>query len=249
MHNIKLVIAYDGTNYLGWQKTPIGKSVEGVLQQVIEQIVQHPILLQAASRTDRGVHAEGQVVNFLLTKPQLDLSQFRSSITRLLPKDIVVLESDEMPLSFHPTLDSIGKEYHYFVDFGRVQIPHHRHYSWHVYYPVDLDLIKQALKYFIGSQNFSSFCNVKKFPHYGHYIREIQTLELHQTDDHRFSFHIRGNHFLYKMVRIIVGTLIAIGRGKLRPDQLPSIFESRNRLAAGVTAPAHGLFLHKVFYT
>lgn len=248
MHNIKLVIAYDGTAYLGWQKTKMGMSVEEILQKTIEKILQHPTPLQAASRTDAGVHAEGQVVNFLSSKNNLDLNKFRFSLNNLLPKDILVLEADEMPVSFHPTIDCQGKEYHYFTTFGSIQRPHHRLYSWHVPYTLNLNHIKESLSYFIGSHDFSAFCNAKKNRHYTNYIREVQCLELHITGENQLSFLIRGNHFLYKMVRNIVGTLIYVGRGKLAVDNIPIILGSGYRPYAGITAPAHGLFLHKVFY-
>ncbi|MFI0435256.1 MAG: tRNA pseudouridine(38-40) synthase TruA [Parachlamydiaceae bacterium] len=248
MHNIKLVIAYDGTRYLGWQKTRMGPSIEETLQKVVEKITQESISLQAASRTDAGVHAEGQIVNFHTLKHQRELNQFQSSLNSLLPKDIIVLEVKEMPLSFHPTLDSTGKEYRYFIDFGPTQLPHHRHYSWHVHYPLDIEAIRSSFIHLVGSHNFRSFCNVKKNAHYTDYVREIQSIEMQMISDHRLSFHIRGNHFLYKMARNMIGTLISIGRGKLSSTQLPDILQCQYRPKAGVTAPAHGLFLYKVFY-
>lgn len=248
MHNFKLIIAYDGTAYLGWQKTRMGPSIEATLQNSVEQIVQHPAPLQAASRTDAGVHAQGQVVNFLTSKTDLDRNKFLISLNSLLPKDIVVLQAEEMPLSFHPTLDSIGKEYRYFICFGPTQLPHHRLYSWHVPYCLQLDAMRQALPCLIGQHDFAAFCNVKKNAHYSDYVREVQQLELLELESHRLCFRIQGNHFLYKMVRNIVGTLISIGRGKLALDAIPAILESRYRTEAGMTAPAHGLFLQKVIY-
>lgn len=248
MHNIKLIIAYDGTVYLGWQKTSMGPSIEATLQNTIEQILQHPIILQAASRTDAGVHAEGQVVNFLTSKIHLDLNRFRTSLNKLLPKNIVVLNIEKMPFSFHPTLDVLGKEYHYFICFGSTQLPQHRFYSWHVPYSLKLDAIQKVIPFFIGSHDFAAFCNVKKNAHYSDYIREVQQLEFLELGNHRLCFRIRGNHFLYKMVRNIVGTLIYIGRGKLDIHAIPVIFQSGSRPEAGMTAPAHGLFLHQVFY-
>lgn len=249
MHNIKLILAYDGTAYLGWQKTRLGPSIESTLQAVIEQIVQHPTPLQAASRTDAGVHAEGQVINFLTSKINLDLNKLRTSLNSLLPKDVVVLQADHMPLSFHPTLDCTGKEYRYFICFGPIQLPHHRFYSWHVPYDLKLDVIRQALPLLIGSHDFTAFCNVKKNARYTDYVREVQLLELIELESKRLCFRIQGNHFLYKMVRNLVGTLIYIGRGKIPLDTLSDILHSRYRPKAGVTAPAHGLFLQKVFYT
>lgn len=248
MHNIKLIIAYDGRDYLGWQKTRMGPSIEESLQRAIEQIVQHPAPLQAASRTDAGVHAKGQVVNFLTSKA-LDLSPFIISLNSLLPKDIVVLSACLMPSSFHPTLDCMGKEYRYYACMGPTQLPHHRYYSWHIHYPLDLGNILKAIPFFLGSHHFASFCNVKKNAHYRDDIREIQLLEMLELEGQRLCFRICGNHFLYKMVRTIIGTLTDIGRGKINLKELPRIIESGCRPQAGVTAPAHGLFLHEVFYS
>lgn len=248
MHNIKLVVAYDGGKYLGWQKTKMGPSIEETLQATIEQIVQHPAPLQAASRTDAGVHATGQVVNFLTSKSLL-LTPFTLSLNSLLPKDIVVLSAHLMSSSFHPTLDSIGKEYRYNVCLGPVQLPQHRFYSWHIHDPLDIEKIRNAIPLFVGRHDFASFCNVKKNAHYTDHIREVQSLEVSEHGEQRLRFCICGHHFLYKMVRNIIGTLIDIGREKLTIEELPRIFQAAYRPRAGVTAPSHGLFLHEVFYS
>lgn len=248
MHNIKLIIAYDGKNYLGWQKTQMGPSIEMSLQQTIEQILQHPSPLQAASRTDAGVHAEGQVVNFFTDHDHLDLQKFQVSLNQLLPKDIVIINAKQMPSTFHPTIDCKGKEYRYYICQGATQLPKHRFYAWHVRHSLNLKLINQAIPYFIGRRIFASFCNVKKNAHYQSYEREVQEIELINEEEAALCFRIKGNHFLYKMVRNMVGTLVDIGRGKLEIDTLPMIFNSNKRSLAGVTAPAHGLFLHEVFY-
>ncbi|WP_068468081.1 tRNA pseudouridine(38-40) synthase TruA [Candidatus Protochlamydia phocaeensis] len=248
MQNIKLLIAYDGGHYLGWQKTPMGPSIEATLQQVLEQILQHPISLQAASRTDAGVHALGQVVNFLTSKPPSDFNRFIISLNSLLPKDLVVLSAERAPTTFHPTLDSIGKEYHYFICYGMTQLPHLRHYSWHCHFPLRLAEMRSALPYFIGTHNFAAFCNFKKNAHYTDYTREIQEISLLELEGCRLRFSVRGNHFLYKMVRNLVGTLVYIGKGKIDKEQIPAILSSEKRTEAGITAPAHGLFLHQVFY-
>lgn len=248
MHNIKLIVAYDGKDYLGWQKTNMGPSIEATLQSVIEQILQHQAFLQAASRTDAGVHAQEQVVNFITTKAHLDLDKFQSSLNSLLPKDIVVLKAELMPASFHPTLDCIGKEYRYYICYDKTQLPHYRFYSWHVPYYLNLELIQEALPKLIGTHNFATFCNIKKNAHYTNYIREVHQLELIELDEKRLCFRICGNHFLYKMVRNLVGTLVDLGRGKIIPETLTTILQSEYRPQAGVTAPAYGLFLHAVFY-
>lgn len=248
MHNTKLLIAYDGRDYLGWQKTECGPSIEGTLQLVLEQIFQEPIQLQAASRTDAGVHAHGQVVNFLTNKAGPSPERLRASLNHLLPKDIVVISVEEVPQSFHPTIDCQSKEYRYYLCLGPVQMPHNRFYSWHVPYELDVEEMEQGATILVGTHDFSAFCNFKKNASYTDFIRTVDAIHIDRIDSHRLEIRIIGNRFLYKMVRNLVGTLVYVGRGKLSVDDLVGILERGDRTQAGVTAPAHGLFLHKVHY-
>jgi tRNA pseudouridine38-40 synthase len=248
MHNVKMLIAYDGSAYLGWQKTSMGPSIEETLQQVLEQILQEPIALQAASRTDAGVHARGQVVNFLTSKGNIQPNRLRISLNSLLPKDLVVLQVEFPDPSFHPTLDCIGKEYHYDICYGTAQLPQHRFYSWHYPHRLDLSAMREAAEKIKGERDFSSFCNFKKNAHYKHCKREIHTIEIIEIDSERICLKISGNNFLYKMVRNIVGTIAYVGSGKIPLKEIPAILSSQDRTQAGMTAPAHGLTLHRVFY-
>lgn len=248
MKNIKLVIAYDGSAYLGWQKTPLGPSIEESLERILEQILQHPVTLQAASRTDAGVHAYGQVVNFFTNKDGLDLDRLRISLNKLLSPDIVVCEINEAEMAFHPTLDCKQKEYRYFLCLADVQLPEHRLYSWHCPRLQLLSEVRQAAKFFIGKQDFSSLCNARKQQHYESYVREVSAMDIDELADNRLVVKIYGQNFLYKMVRNIVGTLVYVGMGKIAHSEIKNILSSRNRTQAGVTAPAHGLFLHKITY-
>lgn len=243
--NICLILAYDGAAYKGWQKTSMGPSVEETLQHVLEKILQQKVVLQAASRTDAGVHAEGQVVNFFSEK-KLPL-KFQLSLNQLLPKDIKVIRIKEMSASFHPTLDAIGKEYHYWISHGPYQLPFHRHTSWHFPYPFDIQLIHQAIPYFIGEKDFSALCNVKKNDKETNFVRRVDRIGVEEQDS-RLKFTVSGNRFLYKMVRNIVGTLMYVGCGKIALEDVPLILEGKERTAAGMTAPAHGLTLHRVYY-
>lgn len=241
--NFKLIIAYEGTRFLGWQKTSMGPSVEAELEKALSQILQHPARLQAASRTDAGVHAEGQVINFF-TEKKIPPERLQKSLNALLPKEISVLEVAPMPLSFHPTLDNRGKEYHYFACLGTSQLPFHRHFSWHFPYPVDIDAMKQAAKSLEGWYDFSAFTNEKQTDH----IREIFKIEIFPLPVNRLKICVSGNRFLYKMVRNIAGTLLYVGCGKISPEEIGNILQSQDRTRAGVTAPAHGLVLKQVFY-
>lgn len=248
MKNVKLVIAYDGTSYLGWQKTSMGSSIEESLERILEMILQHKVILQAASRTDAGVHANGQVLNFFTENKNLDLDRLQISLNQLLSSDIVVLEAKEEAPEFHPTLDCKQKEYRYFVCLDPVQMPEHRLYSWHCPRLHLISEMRQAAKFFVGKHDFSALCNVRKQQHYDSYVREVYSIDVEDLPNHRLVFKICGQNFLYKMVRNIVGTLAYVGMGKIELTQIPSLLTSHNRMQAGITAPAHGLFLHKVNY-
>ncbi len=246
--NIRIMIAYDGTGYLGWQKTKMGPSIEEALQNVLEQILQEPISLQAASRTDAGVHAQGQVVNFFTTKAISDSVKFQISLNSLLPKNIAILHVENAETSFHPTLDCTGKEYHYAICTGSAQMPHQRLYSWHYPYELDINAMRQAASFLIGKQDFSAFCNEKKNECYDSTIREIKEIMIEESSDKRILIKTFGSSFLYKMVRNIVGTLAYVGRGKIGAMDISEILAKCDRTQAGMTAPAHGLTLFRVYY-
>ena len=240
--NIKLIIAYEGTHYLGWQKNNAGPSIQEELEKALAQILRHPVELQAASRTDAGVHAEGQVVNFF-TEVEIPFEKLQKSLNGILPTDISVLKIEEAPGAFHPTLDSRGKEYHYSICLGPTQLPFYRNFSWHYTYPVNIEEMKKAAHYLKGKHDFSAFTNERQ----ENYVREIFDIVI-ESFDHRLKIRVSGNNFLYKMVRNIVGTLIYVGCGKLSAEDIPAILTSKDRTEAGVTAPALGLVLKEVIY-
>jgi tRNA pseudouridine38-40 synthase len=246
MKNIKLILAYDGTDFLGWQKTPEGPTIEGTLEPVLEKLLQEQIILQAASRTDAGVHAEGQVVNFFTENSRFSLDTLQRSINALLPSAIRVLEIEELPPVFHPTLDNIGKEYHYYVSNTLYEKPKNRLFSWHVPKTLDLDLIRYNTAVLLGTHNFSAFST--EFP----ILDKDPTCTLYSIDIEEegdlLCFKIVGNRFLFRMARCLIGTLVYIGLGRIEPYALGEILESGKRSNAGVTAPAHGLHLIEVFY-
>jgi tRNA pseudouridine38-40 synthase len=243
--NIKLKIAYDGTLYLGWQKTKFGPSIEEALEKAISQILQEEVSLQAASRTDAGVHAEGQIVNFTTIK-EMDLALLKKGISAVLPKDISLLSLEQVHDSFHPTLDSTGKEYHYRICQGSVQLPFHRHFSWYFPYPLCMVKMYAASRSLLGEHDFSAFCNDRSL------LDKDATCHIFGIEislvDSGLKISITGDHFLYKMVRNIAGTLAYIGCGKILAEELPLILQSKDRKKAGMTAPAHGLTLNQVFY-
>jgi tRNA pseudouridine38-40 synthase len=232
----KAIICYDGTRYFGWQKTASGPSIQEELEKALRKITGEITFPEAASRTDRGVHAEGQVIQFALKKT-IDPKRLLRGLNAVLPDDIRVLELK--PQQFHPTLDALGKEYHYRICQAAAQNPTLRLYSWHLRNPLNQNHINEAALGLLGRHDFTAFANEEeKDP--------FCTLESITFDG--CYFRIRGNRFLYKMVRNLVGTLVYIGCGKLPPDAIASILSSKDRKKAGITAPAHGLYLHQVFY-
>ncbi len=246
MKNIKLLIAYDGTSFLGWQKTPLGPTIEESLEIVLEKIFQEKIILQAASRTDAGVHAEGQVVNFFTKKSNLDLAKCKKSINALLAPSIVVLKLEEACQDFHPTLDNHGKKYQYFVCNTAHQLPKHRFFSWHVPSPINLTKMRIAAKELLGEHDFSAFCNELSSSNKNPQCT-LHSIHIEEKQG-QLIFTVIGDRFLFRMMRNLVGTLVYIGLGKISPQDLTQILESKKRANAGVTAPAHGLYLIEVFY-
>lgn len=245
--NYQLIIAYNGTQYKGWQKTTLGNSIEQMLEQSLEKLLGQKIPLQAASRTDAGVHAEGQVVNFVAQQPVADLRKFLHGINGTLPKDIRALKMTPMPIGFHPTLQAKGKHYQYGICNGPVQFPFYRHLSWHFPYPIDVEKMEQAAQQLLGTHDFSAFCNERQLwtrnP-----VCTLESLTISREEHHRISIDVKGDHFLYKMVRNLVGTLAYAGCGKIPHEAVAEILVSKMRAHAGMTAPAHGLCLKEVFY-
>ena len=244
--HLALLLAYDGTAYYGWQKTKEGPSIEASLEAALSQIFQQPIELQAASRTDRGVHALGQVVDVWVSRHVQDYDRLLISLNSLLPPDIRVRKVTEVPGSFHPTLDVTSKVYTYRVSVGAFQLPSERWTHWHVHTPLDITLLLDASKEFIGTHDFRGFTNNRKDLNQ-ETVRTIFRLDI-QRGDQELTFEIEGDHFLYRMCRNIVGTLVSISAGKLPRRAIQEAFQSRKREHTGVTAPSHGLCLMRVSY-
>ena len=242
--NVKLVIAYDGGDFFGWQKTSAKPTVEETLQDCLERLLQHPVILQAASRTDRGVHATGQVVNFFTDKP-LDHLDFR--LNRLLPSSLQVRSMEQMPDIFHPTLDNHGKIYTYALQTTAVS-PLERHRIWHFPYSIDMKMMQTAARKLIGTHDFAAFTNVSPSKP-RNTVRTIYSIDIEETNQNRYQFTICGKEFLYKMVRNLCGTLAYIGCGKLPARAIDKLLKHGDRTQAGATAPACGLILKEVLYT
>lgn len=244
--NVRLTIAYDGSCFFGWQKTQAGPSVESTLEDALKKILGHSVHLQAASRTDAGVHARGQVVNFFITE-DLPLKTLQERLNEELNPIIAIRDISIASDDFHPTLDNLGKEYHYLICNDPTHNPFLRHIAWHYPHPLDIQAMQQAARFLLGTHDFSAFCNDR-----AQFTRDpictLYSCHLVVHKDH-LEWILIGNRFLYRMVRNLIGTLVYVGCGKIAPEEIPSILSNRQRIAAGITAPAHGLHLVQVFYS
>ncbi|MEF9945147.1 MAG: tRNA pseudouridine(38-40) synthase TruA [Lachnospiraceae bacterium] len=244
MKRIMLTIAYDGTNYCGWQVQPNGITIEEVLNRKLCKLTGEDIVIIGASRTDSGVHALGNVAVFD-TETTIPPERLSYALNRCLPEDIVIMKSEEVPLDFHPRYRKCSKTYEYHIINADVLIPTKRLTNYFVSYRLNVDAMRQSAKYLVGTHDFSSFCNVRTDVE--NTVRTITALDIIENGN-EIVVRITGTGFLYHMVRIIVGTLIRVGRGFYEPEKMKEIIEAKNRKAAGVTAPAQGLMLMEIDY-
>ncbi|MDO4451866.1 MAG: tRNA pseudouridine(38-40) synthase TruA [Lachnospiraceae bacterium] len=244
MRRVKLTIAYDGTNYCGWQVQPNGITIEEVVNKALSKLTGENIVVIGASRTDSGVHAMGNVAVFD-TNTTIPPERIAMAVNRILPEDIVVVKSEEVPLDFHPRYCDCEKTYEYHIVNTRILIPTKRLTNYFVSYELNIEKMREGASYLVGEHDFASFCNIKTDVEST--VRTVKELEILKNGN-EITIRISGNGFLYNMVRIIVGTLIRVGRGFYEPKQVKEILEAKNRKAAGVTAPPHGLMLMEIRY-
>lgn len=244
MKRVKLTVAYDGTNYCGWQVQPNGITVQEVLNQCLSEFTGENIETIGASRTDAGVHALGNVAVFD-TEMRMPGDKFSFALNQRLPEDIRIQKSEEVDANFHPRYVKSQKTYEYRILNCRFPIPTERFYSHFTYIPLDVDKMKEAASYLIGEHDFKSFCGtgaqVKTT------VRTVKEIQIEKSGD-RITIRITGEGFLYNMVRIIAGTLMDIGGGLYPPEKMKEILEEKDRKKAGPTAPARGLTLMKIQY-
>jgi tRNA pseudouridine38-40 synthase len=250
MRNIKLVLAYDGTEFSGWQVQPDAATIQGTLASAIGRVTGENVLPQGSGRTDAGVHALGQVASFSI-QARIPIENLVKALNDVLPASVRVLEAAEVDPGFHARKSARAKTYCYRIYRGQICSPFLARYVWHHPYPLDAAAMEQAAAEILGEHDFTSFAAVD--PERGSEDAPAYTVRnvfssTWRREGEEFIYEIRGNGFLHHMVRNLVGTFVLVGKGALRVSDIKKVLEARNRSAAGATAPASGLCLVGVEY-
>ena len=245
MRNLKVMMAYRGTAYHGFQIQPNGITVQEVVQKCVSKVLNEPVIIHGCSRTDTGVHAK-QFCFSVKTNSTIRNLNFVRGVNGELPKDISILSCEDAEPEFHARFSCKGKEYLYLLHCSESKDPFTTDLAYHYRRPVHIERMKKAIPHLEGTHDFQSFCASGCSPEM-QTVRTIYSIILEKSGD-KLEIYVRGNGFLYNMVRIIVGTLIEVNEGKISVEQLDGIIQAKNRLLAGRTAPAHGLYLNQIFY-
>lgn len=244
MRNIKLTIEYDGTAYHGWQSQTNAIAVQDIVTAAVNKLTGESCSITGSSRTDTGVHAIGFVGNFF-TEAAIPADKFAFALNTILPEDITIKKSEEVSRDFHARFSANGKTYRYLIYNSTFPSALLRHRAFHVFYPLDVDAMNRAASHFTGTHDFIAFSaaggSVKTT------VRTITRAEVVRKGE-LIEFTVTGDGFLYNMVRIIAGTLVEVGFGKISPDAISEIIAGLDRRKAGRTAPANGLYLVEVYY-
>ena len=245
MRNIKLTIEYDGKEFNGWQKQPKQLNIQGTIEKAIQQITGEEVELMASGRTDSGVHALGQVANFK-TNSNIPIEKIPIAINSNLKKSILIRSAEEVEERFHSRLTCKRKTYRYVINNSKYGTAIYRNLETHIPVKLDVEKMEEAIKYFEGEHDFKAFKSSGTSSKSS--IRTIYKAEIIKNDNDKIWIELTGNGFLYNMVRIIAGTLVDVGLGKIEPDAIPNIIKSKKRENAGKTLPPQGLYLVKVDY-
>ena len=245
---LKLTIAYDGSNYAGWQVQKTGIGIQQKVEEAFGKLFPSVRRIHSSSRTDTGVHALGMIAHVDIPSAELKMpiAKVALALNAFLPEDIRILSAVKCKADFHARFDATGKQYRFFIWNHIAMNPLLRHTAWHVPQQLDLAAMRSATKLFIGKHDFKSFAATRNYEMEST-IRTLTRCDLKRNGP-LLTFFIEGDGFLYKMCRGIVGTLVQLGRGKFNAKDIKAMLEARDRRVAGMTAPAHGLVLWKVFY-
>lgn len=243
---IKITVEYDGTAYSGWQVQPNATTVQSKIEEAVHRLTGETVKIYGAGRTDAGVHAKGQVATFK-TKSDIPTENFARALTSRLPRDISIRNAEEVDPSFDPRHGAKMKLYRYAVYASTIAPAIGRQYMWHVSWDLDIEKMKRASKYFEGEHDYTSFSNQECNNEEANNIRTVEECKLTYSEN-IITIDVMGRAFLYNMVRNIVGTLVDVGRGKLEVEDIPKIFEAKDRQQAGQGAPACGLTMEWISY-
>jgi tRNA pseudouridine38-40 synthase len=244
MSVVKLVLAYDGTDFHGWAAQPGVRTIQGVLEDALGRLLGEPPRLSVAGRTDAGVHAEGQVASFV-APDDLDVARVRRMLNGVFAPEIVVLRATGAADGFDARHSATGREYRYRIETGELPSPFTARFVWHRPGRLALGPMRRAARLLTGEHDFASFCRVPEPP--ASTVRRVRRLTVTMAGD-RLEIRIAANAFLHQMVRSLVGTLVAVGEGRLEADSMLGILAARSRSEAGPVAPPHGLALVRVSY-
>ncbi|MGY3766860.1 tRNA pseudouridine(38-40) synthase TruA [Vagococcus vulneris] len=245
MRNIKLTIEYDGKRYLGWQRLKDSdKTIQGKIESVLHQMTGETIEITGSGRTDAGTHARGQVANFK-TQSLLSSAKILNFMNRYLPQDIVIKQVEDVTERFHARFNCTGKQYSYYVWNSEIPSAFQRFYSFQEEKPLDIEKMSAACEKLIGTHDFQGFSALRKSKKST--VRTIKDITIERDGD-LIRFKFVGDGFLYKMVRIMMGTLLAIGTGELPLTVIDEVLSDKVRQSAGETVSSHGLFLDEVYY-
>jgi len=244
MRNIKLIVEYDGTAYHGWQSQDNATAVQDVVTEAVNRLTGEKCSIIGSSRTDTGVHALGQVCNFF-TNSKIPADKFAFALNTMLPDDIVIKHSEEVPADFHSRFSAKGKKYRYLIYNSTFPSALLRNRAYHVFYHLDCELMNKAAGHLTGTHDFIAFSAAGSSARTT--TRTITQANVSRNGE-MIEITVAGDGFLYNMVRIIAGTLVEVGFGKIPPDAISEIIAGRDRRKAGRTAPAHGLYLVEVYY-
>ena len=244
MRNIKLTIEYDGKDFNGWQKQPTKLNIQGEIERAIEQITGEKVDLIASGRTDAGVHSLGQIANFK-TESKLQIEKFPVALNSKLKKSIRIQNAEEVEENFHSRYSCKQKTYRYIINNSKEGSAIYRNLEYHMPIKLDVKSMEKAIKYFEGEHDFKGF--KASGTSSKNSVRKIYKAEIKKDGD-RILIELTGSGFLYNMVRIIAGTIVEVGLGKIKPEDIPNIIESKDRTKAGKTLPPYALYLVKVEY-
>jgi len=245
VRRLAVVVAYDGSDFFGYQGQPDVRTIQGVIEDALERIFKQRIYTQAAGRTDAGVHAEGQLVVFNCPNDNMTLLDVKNALNANLPDDVYVREVYEVPENFHPRYDVKKRIYHYFIHTSKEKNVFLRKYVWWFPYDLDVDRMREAARYLEGEHDFSSF---KTGEDERDPVRTIYRIRILKLKKDLVLVRVEGRSFLRRMVRNIVAVLVKVGLGDWPPQKVKEVLEARDRSAAAGTAPAHGLYFYKALF-